>query len=374
MKICFLTKSNPEDKTSWSGIYYSMYINLKRTHEVEWIGKINFKLWQSLIIKAEYFYNKIVVGKVPLHSSKFSRFYAQNVKEKLLINSYELIFAPVASGLICYLDTPIPIIYLSDTTFQLMVDYYQEFTSLDLPKLNKGNEIEKKAIDKASKVIFSSQWARKSAIDFYLASPEKVFVFEFGANLLHEPCVKDLDFNETEICNILFLGVDWDRKGGQKAYNTFLELKRRGFNCTFTIVGCNPDLGLRDPSITILPFINKNKSEDFDKFYKILLQTHILLLPTKAECFGIVFCEASAFGIPSIATLTGGVSSAVKEGLNGYLIDVNADEKIFADKIYSIFIDKETFKKLRISTRKEYESRLNWSAWVGKFNNLISDL
>ncbi len=374
MKICFLTKSDPEDKRSWSGIYYNMYINLKKTHEVEWIGKVRFALWQSIILNAQYFYNKIVVGKIPLHNSKFSRFYAQKLKTKLANNNYELIFAPVSSGLICYLDTAIPIVYLSDTTFQLMVNYYQEFTNLNLAKINKGNEIEKKALNNASKVIFSSQWAKKSAIDFYSVSPEKIFVSEFGANLLYEPCLKDLNFDETEICNILFLGVDWERKGGQKAYETYLELRRRGFKCTFTIIGCNPKLALKDAGITILPFINKNNKQDFDKLYKILLQTHILLLPTKAECFGIVFCEASAFGIPSIATKTGGISSAIKEGLNGYLIDMNENEKKFADKIFSIFTDKEAFKKLRLSTRVQYESRLNWSVWVENFNKLIQDL
>lgn len=35
---------------------------------------------------------------------------------------------------------------------------------------------------------------------------------------------------------------------------------------------------------------------------------HLLLLPTRAECAGIVFNEASAYGVPILLTDTGGVS------------------------------------------------------------------
>ena len=38
-----------------------------------------------------------------------------------------------------------------------------------------------------------------------------------------------------------------------------------------------------------------------------------LILPTEFDAFGIVFCEASAYGVPSIAADVGGVSQPVRE-------------------------------------------------------------
>ncbi|TSA49979.1 MAG: glycosyltransferase [Sphingobacteriales bacterium] len=40
------------------------------------------------------------------------------------------------------------------------------------------------------------------------------------------------------------------------------------------------------------------------------------MVPSRAECYGIVFAEASSYGLPSVSTDTGGVSAVVKEGVN----------------------------------------------------------
>jgi len=374
MKICFLTIKNPEDKTSWSGIFYHMYVNLKKDHEVEWIGSVKFKIWQKILLKSINISNKLRKDKIWIPSILFCKFYARNVKKKIKQGNYDLIYAPVSSTLIAFLDTTIPIVYLSDATFNLMIDYYPEFTGLSKKNIKDGNKIDRMALQRIEKVIFCSKWAKNSAIEFYKVPPEKISVFEFGANLLYEPNPDDLDFSETEICNILFLGVDWIRKGGEKAYKAYLQLKKRGLPCTFTIIGCNPKINIEQDNITIIPFINKNDKAEFDKLYKIFLQTQILLLPTKAECFGIVFCEASAFGIPSITTDTGGISSVIENGINGYLLNENADENAFADKIYSLFSNKKLFRELRINSRNSYENRLSWKVWGEKFNNCIDHL
>jgi len=374
MKICFLTIKNPEDKTSWSGIFYQMYSNLSEYHKVEWIGNVKFKLWQKILMKSFNFSNKFRKNKIWIPSILFCKFYARNVKKKIEQGKYDIIYAPVSSTLVCFLDTNIPIVYLSDATFNLMIDYYPEFTGLSKKNIEDGNKIDRMALQRIEKVIFCSEWAKNSAIEFYNVRPEKISVFEFGANLLYEPSPDDLDFSDTEICNILFLGVDWIRKGGEKAYKTYLQLKNKGLLCRFTIIGCNPKINIKDHDITIIPFINKNDKTEFDKLYKIFLQTQILLLPTKAECFGIVFSEASAFGIPSITTDTGGVPSAIKNGVNGYLLDINADEYAFADKIFSIFSNKKLFKELRKSSRREYESRLSWKVWAENFNKCTNDI
>lgn len=373
MKICFLTRKDPRDQKSWSGIFYYMYTNLKKEHDVEWIGMVKFKYWQNLVLKIEEKILRISGRKKSPENTFFSYCYAQNVAKKIAAGKYDIIFAPASSSLVTSLKTSIPIVYFSDATFELLTDYYPQFTGLTKRQIEKANKIETKTIARADKIIYCSTWARNSALEFYQASPEKVYVFEMGANLLYEPKFQDLDFSDSEICNIVFIGTNWARKGGEKAYKIYLELKKNGFNCTFTIIGCNPDIE-KDNNISVIPFLDKNDKEDFDRFFKILAKSHILLLPTKAECFGIVFCEASAFGIPSITTNTGGVSSSVRDGKNGFLMDVNADEKEFADKIHSLFMDKQMFKQMRFSSRNEFEERLSWEVWTRNFNNCIKNL
>ena len=58
-----------------------------------------------------------------------------------------------------------------------------------------------------------------------------------------------------------------------------------------------------------------------------------LILPTKAEAAGIVFSEASAYGLPSVTYATGGVTDYVRSGVNGVCIDPGGTAADFAAEI-----------------------------------------
>jgi glycosyltransferase involved in cell wall biosynthesis len=111
-----------------------------------------------------------------------------------------------------------------------------------------------------------------------------------------------------------------------------------------------------------------------ERFCKILQEAHFLVLPTEFDAFGIVFCEASAYAVPSIAANVGGVSQPVREGKNGYLLMPDATAEDYAEKIKSVFADKENYLKLRMSSRQEFETRLNWEVWSEKVNKILEEI
>lgn len=114
-----------------------------------------------------------------------------------------------------------------------------------------------------------------------------------------------------------------------------------------------------------------SKPNDLKLLYDILYRSHFLILPTEFEAFGIVFCEASAYGMPSIAANVGGVSQPIRESKNGFLLSPNATAEEYAEKIKLAFSDKETYLKLRRSSRNEYEKRLNWRIWGKKMDKIL---
>jgi len=375
MKICFLTRLNPFDHKSWSGICYQMFSNLASNHEVQWIGNKDLSLWLRCLIKLQTTYEQL--GKKKRGYSHFNKLHcllkAKKIEKKLRESNFDLIFAPNSPDYVAYLQTEIPILYLRDTTFQLFINYYPSFFGLDEKEIEEGNEIERNSIHKAWKIIYSSKWSAESAINFYGANESKISIIDFGANLLFEPQKKLIPFStlQNETCNILFIGVDWDRKGGDVAYKTFLKLRREGFKCRLIVVGCEPTLKEGSADIKVIPFLNKKNNRDFYKLFNIYSQSHFLLLPTKADCTPIVFSEAAAFGIPVITTNTGGISSVVHEGINGYLFPINTDECRYSDKIKSVFEDKDLYSKLRQNSRNEFDTRLSWKIWINKINQLI---
>lgn len=178
---------------------------------------------------------------------------------------------------------------------------------------------------------------------------------------------------EDEACNILFIGVDWDRKGGDVAYKTFLQLRKEGFRCKLFIVGCKPPRLVEESAhVEIVPFLHKRNNDEYYKLFNIYLQAHFLILPTRADCTPIVFSEAAAFGIPVLTTDTGGISTVIHDDANGFLLPAGSDENSYCKRIRSLFEYKRLYDKLRVNCRNEYETRLSWKIWSNRVNDLIS--
>jgi glycosyltransferase involved in cell wall biosynthesis len=124
----------------------------------------------------------------------------------------------------------------------------------------------------------------------------------------------------------------------------------------------------------VIPFLNKNDVSQMKSFTQLFQDTHLLFLPSKAECFGIVFCEASAYGIPSITTNTGGIPNAVYDGVNGFCLDVNANPKEYYNTIVQLIEDTEKYKALSKSSRALYLNKLNWENWGNEVSEIISKI
>jgi glycosyltransferase involved in cell wall biosynthesis len=118
--------------------------------------------------------------------------------------------------------------------------------------------------------------------------------------------------------------------------------------------------------------MNKNIHDQYEKYISILKKSHIFLLPTKAECSAIVFCEASAFGIPILTYLTGGLDDYVVDGVNGYKLHLGASSMEFADTIQHC-IENNELVKLSSGGKRLYAERLSWKAWSQRFKDLMQD-
>jgi glycosyltransferase involved in cell wall biosynthesis len=196
-----------------------------------------------------------------------------------------------------------------------------------------------------------------------------------GANLESVPFENDIGpNNNSSVCRLLFIGTEWERKGGIIAFETLLKLEQMGIKSQLTICGCMPPSFIKHKHMRLVPFLDKTNLNQYKLLTELYLNSDFLLLPTRAEFFGIVFSEASAFGLPSIATKTGGVSSAIENGVNGYLLSQEAGADEYAKKIANIFNNKEEYYELKKNCRKRFNEKLNWDQWGNKINSVINEM
>jgi glycosyltransferase involved in cell wall biosynthesis len=125
--------------------------------------------------------------------------------------------------------------------------------------------------------------------------------------------------------------------------------------------------------MTIIPFLDKNDPKQAELLARLFLESDFLLLPTRYECYGVVFCEAAAFGLPVITTDTGGVSGVVREGENGHLLPGEAGGADYARLIAEIYRDDERYYQLVRQSRSVFEERLNWDVWAQTVKQLLAE-
>ncbi len=375
-RIAYLTLNDPRDRRSWSGVHYHMAQALeKHCGQLTYIGPIKPAGFILEKFASRAFHRLTGRTYLHTHSGSLARRVARIAEQRMAGEKFDLIFAPAGSVAIAELRTSSPIVYLSDTTFRLMTGY-SEFSGLLERSAQEADQIERRAIGKAELAIFSSSWASRSAIEHYQAPRKKVHVVPFGANLEDPPTSETALARRAprDNCRLLFVGVDWERKGGDIAFETLLALRRRGLAAELTVVGCTPPRNFAHKNMKIVPFLDKNKPNARQLLSRLYLDADFFLLPTRAECFGIVFCEANAFGLPAIATDTGGVSEVVQNGVNGYLLPPSARGDEYARVIEDLYRDESRYSEMRVRSRAMFEERLNWDAWGNVVRRLLQEL
>ena len=374
IRVGFLSAQNQTclDRSVWSGISYYMQAALKRRDlEIIYIGDLRQHFYWRQLISPIWKHKSAATGS-PRFVKEYTKFVTM-VEKQLARTPCDVIFAPVAARELMFLETKIPIISFSDVTFELLHQAYG--LKVDEEEYQWEMKKEALAIAKSSRSIYSSEWAANSAINDYQANPSKVSVIPFGANLDDIPADSE-EFlkRQTDCCRLLFVGKGWERKGGDLAFQTLLALEKKGMNVELTVVGNIPPAEVRHDRLTIIPYLNKRDHRQRQQLRDLFLQANFFIFPTRADCSPIVLSEANAFGLPVITTDTGGISSIISNGENGYMLPLSALAEEYADLIAEVFSDQVSYQNLVRSSRQEYDARLNWDRWAESIHAVMLDL
>lgn len=372
IRFAYLSSQDPNNKRVWSGTHYSIYSALQQVGEVEILGPYEprFRLFICKLINqlCLRFFKKRISYR---HSVFVSKGYADFFNRKISAGNFDYIVAPEASCELAFTHTKIPVIYITDGTFAGCLNYHKGLTNLTKKSVYEGNIIEQNAISKSKFTLVSSTWAANSALKDYQCNAAKLFTFPYGANFEKIPAAGELTFEIPDVWRLLFVGVYWQEKGGEYAFNCFTQLADKGYPVELTVLGCIPPENIKHEKMRVVPFIDKNDPQGRERLSEIFRQHHFLILPTRFDCTPIVINEASAYGIPSIVAKTGGVEGHLKEGVNGFLVDYKDTGAGYATVIEQQVQHPLQYMELRRKTRELYDAELNWDTWRQNFCKML---
>ena len=375
MKIAYTTHFSADDVHSWSGtIYYIREALRQAGAEISTIDGLTEKGRVSgRLLELAY---QHLAGKTFIRYRRPSTLdaYARQVETALGKAPADVVFSPSCFP-IARMKPGTPTVFWADACFAGMIDFYPYTSNLCRRTIREGNQTEQDALDRCSLAIYSSDWAARTALEHYKIDPAKVKVVPYGANIetgrTRNEVLASLESRPTDRCELLFIGVEWERKGGDIALETALELNRRGLPTRLHVVGCDPPA--KAPNFVIRHgFVSKKTPEGRARLDDLLAHSHFLIVPSRAECYGLVFAEASSYGLPSLAADVGGIPTVVTNGVNGQLFPLAARGHEFADHVVGLLQNPTAYRELALHAHEEYEGRLNWQTAGAAVKNLLN--
>lgn len=374
MRVAFVSIEDPGNLSAWSGTPHFMLQALRETEaDVKVIAPLSQNAKYALApvkLAARLNHRDLQLGRRPW----MLRSYARQVERRLAEEPCDAILS-TSSIPIAMLPPGIPVIFWTDAVFEAMEKYswgaFRNYSEHDIPIAHRQEDA---ALHRASYAVYSSDWAAGKVHEFYHPPTEKIRVIRFGANLPIEHGAQDvagwIASRLHQGCRLLFMGVNWDQKGGPTALEITQILRERGIPATLTVIGCEAPVA---PYIENPGFISKSTREGRQKIAQHFKQATFFLLPTLAEAAGIVFCEASAFGLPILARNTGGVGSYVRNEVNGYCLGEKAPATDYADRIQGMLADPSLYRRLSLGAWEAFTTGLNWKSAVAQVMALLRD-
>lgn len=378
MKIAYLCDLDPLENWTYSGGNARIYKALQDQgvdldilnaswYKAEIIRKLIHKMPDAFNLRARW--------RMHLFLSKI---IAQGVRKELSKKNYDAIFCPYSFQSLANLDLPASLlqVFTADAT---PTTYKQSEISKNFGSYLSVSRhldplicrMEKRIFRAADLNLWPSEWQKKQADRLYDLTDTQSHVVPWGANIPDPENHSSLSPPPTNnSVKLLLVGRDWSAKGGPLVFETLEELRRRGVNAHLTVVGCTPPECQNCDAVTIFPSLDKSDPTEFAQLETLFRSAHFLFMPS-FESYGFAFCEASAYGLPSLCLRIGGVP--IQQNINGNALEPGANSNDFAAIIQNYIAAPDNYSNLRQSTRAYYKSTLNWEAWGARSTDLISE-
>lgn len=202
---------------------------------------------------------------------------------------------------------------------------------------------------------------------------EQITIVPHGV-IFHKPKIEP---KKEKKFTVVFLGVLSKDKGIEDALKCF-DLLKHYDNVQFWVIGKSETKEYYDK---ILKLVSLYGLEDKIKFwgyvsqeqkFKLLLNSHILINPSKREGWGLVNIEANSVGVPVVAYTSPGLVDSVKNGISGILCSQNTS-KILTDNILKLYNDPTFYKSLQIGSRK-WSKNFTWNTSIKKSIEIINKI
>jgi len=237
--------------------------------------------------------------------------------------------------------------------------------------IDQGLAYEKKVYHGLTRIFTMSEFLRQSFIKDFDVPPEKVVSIGAGINLEQIPAeVPDKKYDRPDI---LFIGVDFERKGGWYLLQAFRQVRAKFPTATLHIVGPRqltipPEL---QPGVVYHGFLRKQDPVGGPKLAQLLRDCSLFVMPSLYEPFGIAPLEAMVHQLPCVVTDDWALKEMVVRGETGEHVECG-DAAELADKLIVLLADPQRLARMGAAGRRRVLDYYTWDKVVNRLREAIA--
>ena len=190
--------------------------------------------------------------------------------------------------------------------------------------------------------------ARESVVADYGVHPSRVTVVGGGPNFDRLPAVAGPAPSRT----ILFVGRDFERKGGHFLLQAFQRVRRQLRDATLHVVGVDRRFDVAGVTV-------HGRVHDRERLAALYRDARAFCLPSLYEPYGLVLLEAMAHGVPCVGTSVQAIPEILDQGRAGLLVEPQ-DPEALSQALVALLSDGDMAHRVGAAGRNFVESELNW--------------
>ncbi len=199
----------------------------------------------------------------------------------------------------------------------------------------------------AARILTSNELTRRSLIGDYGVAPEKAVRLGQGCDW------GDGTSSRSSVVDgqVLFVGFEFERKGGKTLLEAFREVRKRVPHATLKLVG--PKIHVTDPGVTVM-----RPGHDKEALRRLYEQASVFVLPSFFDPMPNAAMEAMALGVPTVVADGCGTVEIVTDGKDALVVPAG-DAAILADRLTRLLLEPD-YRAALGAAGAETISHLTW--------------
>jgi starch synthase len=255
---------------------------------------------------------------------------------------------------------PKPVALFCDYTTKLAEINYPPWFGLEPNQAREWYALETELYQSSALLLTASENTKRSLVQHFGVEPSRVKVVGEGVDRIHQHAAKTYAED-----TVLFVGLDFVRKGGPTLLQAFETVRRRRAGAKLWIVG--PDPGNAQDGVTWFRRLNR------EKINALFAEATVFVLPSICEPFGLAMIEAMSHALPVVGSTVDAMGEIVEDGKSGFLVPPG-DPLTLAERLVQLLADSALAREMGKRGQARVSDQFLWPQVVDRVETALLNM